>query len=139
MVYLPTLSIKNQLNVDTYAIHGSLGREIPQIYHTFAFEVDFPQKWVPMGHHPCSKKWLSFLDQMLQPTSRKPGGAKELLGYQVVDLALNQAAKPWFHQYLDLATGTICGGLFSENVFRGQICSLGYQPSKTTSVERSRK
>ena len=46
---------------------------------------------------------------------------------RVVDLALNQAAKPWFHQYLDLATGTICGGLFWENVFRGQICSLGYQ------------
>ncbi len=41
-----------------------------------------PQKWAPMGHHPCSKKWLSFLDQMLQPTSRKPGGARELLGYQ---------------------------------------------------------
>ncbi len=32
----------------------------------------------------------------------------------VVDLALNQAAKPWFHQYLDPAIGTIYGGLFPK-------------------------
>ena len=34
----------------------------------------------------------------------------------VVDLALNQAAKAWFHRSLDPADGTICGGFVSENV-----------------------
>ena len=41
-----------------------------------------------------------------------------------VDLALSQAAKPWFHQYLDPYIGTICGGFVSEHVFRGQIRNL---------------
>lgn len=41
-----------------------------------------------------------------------------------VDLALSQAAKPWFHQYLDPYIGTICGGLFCEHVFWGQIRNL---------------
>ncbi len=42
-----------------------------------------------------------------------------------VDLALNQAAKPWWkHQYLDPAEGTICGGLCSNIFFWGQICNL---------------
>ena len=31
-----------------------------------------------------------------------------------IDLSLNQAAKPWFHPYLDSADGTICGGLFPK-------------------------
>ena len=41
---------------------------------------------------------------------------------RVVDLAMNQAAKPWFHQYLD-PLGTICG-FVSED--RGQIRNLVY-------------
>ena len=45
-------------------------------------------------------------------------------GFRVVDLALNQAAKPWFHQYLDPAWYHLWR-IVSENVFRGQICNLG--------------
>ncbi len=42
---------------------------------------------------------------------------------RVVDLALNQAAKPWFHQYLDPVWYHLWR-IVSENVFRGQICNL---------------
>ena len=35
---------------------------------------------------------------------------------RVADLALNQAAKPWSFQNFDPQIGTICGGLFRENV-----------------------
>ena len=42
------------------------------------------------------------------------------MNFRVVDLALNQAAKPWFHQYLD-PPKTICGFVVSENVLRGQL------------------
>ena len=42
---------------------------------------------------------------------------------KVVDLALNQAAKPWFHQYLDPAWYHLWR-IVSENVFWGQICNF---------------
>ena len=43
--------------------------------------------------------------------------------FRVVDLALNQAAKPWFHQYLDPAWYHLWR-FVSENVSQGQICNL---------------
>ena len=44
--------------------------------------------------------------------------------FRVVDLALNQAAKPWFHLYSAFRSiGTICGGLFPK-MNTGQICNL---------------
>ena len=43
--------------------------------------------------------------------------------FRLVDLALNQAAKPWFHQYLDPAWYHLWR-FVSENVSRGQICNL---------------
>ena len=42
---------------------------------------------------------------------------------RVVDLTLNQAAKPWFHQYLVPAWYHLWR-IVSENVLRGQICNL---------------
>ena len=42
---------------------------------------------------------------------------------RVVDLALNQAAKPWWNTTIEIRLGTICGGLFPK-MYRGQICNL---------------
>ena len=63
-----------------------------------------------------------------------------------VDLALNQAAKPWFHQYLNPAEGTICGGLCSKMFFGDNsatslfhiICPVkrnGTPPCRSTSAD----
>ena len=49
---------------------------------------------------------------------------------RVVDLALNQAAKPWFHQYLDLSWYHLWQ-IVSEDVFRGQICNLVHNQNLT--------
>ena len=43
---------------------------------------------------------------------------------RVVDLSLNQAAKPWFHQYLD-PLETHLWRLVSETKPRGHTCNLG--------------
>ena len=53
--------------------------------------------------------------------------------YRVVDLALNQAAKPWFHQYLDPSVA-----LFPK-MYRGQICNLAIESTKniTKSIIKS--
>ena len=47
--------------------------------------------------------------------------------FRVVDLALNQAAKPWFHQYLDPAKGTICGFRSIGTIHRYQRLENVYQ------------
>ena len=41
-----------------------------------------------------------------------------------VDLALNEAAKPWETKYLDPLVSPKCGGFVSASVFGGQICHL---------------
>ena len=55
------------------------------------------QKFIPNKH-------------LHQKIIRNPYPSKTHSQARVVDLSLNQAAKPWFHQYLDLALGAICGG-----------------------------
>ena len=46
-----------------------------------------------------------FIAQKVEKLMQKDHSSQEaaffLLVFRVVDLALNQAAKPWFHQYLD--------------------------------------
>ena len=39
---------------------------------------------------------------------------RDICSYKWHELALNQVAKPWSHQYLDPAIGTKCGGLFPK-------------------------
>ena len=47
--------------------------------------------------------------------------------FRVVDLALNQVAKPWFHQYLDPAKGSICGFRSIDTIHRYQTLENVYQ------------
>ena len=55
--------------------------------------------------------------------------------FRVVDLARKiQAAKPWFHQYLDPAEGTICGG----ERFRRCFLGTNLQPCISMGVSKNR-
>ncbi len=56
-----------------------------------------------------------------------PELVKQFPEYMVVDLALNQAAKPW--KPIFGSVGTICGGLFPK-MYGGQICNLGVERIK---------